>query len=71
MKEAGARCVIGIDPSPLFCCQFRCVKLLSDDTAVNQLPLRSDQLPKDLACFDTVVFNGGALPSSRSTGASE
>lgn len=60
MREAGARCAIGIDPGLLFLMQYQVVQRYRCDPAVLQLPLTLDALPRDLHCFDT-VFSMGVL----------
>lgn len=55
---AGACSVLGVDPSPLFVAQFEAMKHFLGDVPAWVLPLRSDQLPADLACFDTVLSMG-------------
>lgn len=60
MRGEGARFVLGIDPSALFLCQFRTVKTYLPQEPVHFLPLRSEDLPRGLAGFDT-VFSMGVL----------
>ncbi|MGL4615545.1 MAG: tRNA 5-methoxyuridine(34)/uridine 5-oxyacetic acid(34) synthase CmoB [Shewanella sp.] len=65
MLGAGAKRVVGIDPSPLFLCQFEAVKRLSGkDHPVHLLPLGIEELPP-LDAFDT-VFSMGVLYHRRS-----
>lgn len=60
MVGAGARLAIGIDPSPLFLCQFHAVrKLLGQDQRAHLLPLTLEQMA-GLNAFDT-VFSMGVL----------
>mgnify|MGYP001037353767 FL=1 len=59
MKGAGAKFVVGIDPTQLFLAQFWAVKHFIQDENVNLLPLGIDDLPK-LQTFDT-VFSMGVL----------
>lgn len=60
-----ARLVVGIDPSPLFLCQFSAIKQLAgNDERIHFLPLGIEQLPK-LEAFDT-VFSMGVLYHRRS-----
>jgi tRNA (mo5U34)-methyltransferase len=65
MLGAGATEVIGIDPTPLFALQFQALQtyIRRDEAAV--LPLGIEQLPADLAAFDT-VFSMGVLYHRRS-----
>ncbi len=65
MRGAGAARVIGIDPSPLFVMQFQAVKRYLPAEPVDVLPLGIDDLPPDLAAFDT-VFSMGVLYHRRS-----
>lgn len=60
MAGAGARLVIGIDPSQKFLFQFHAVKKYLGPLAVFYLPLRSQDLPPHLGRFDT-VFSMGVL----------
>ncbi len=65
MVGAGAKLAVGIDPMPLFLCQFEAVrKLLAGDQRAHLLPLGIEQLPV-LAAFDT-VFSMGVLYHRRS-----
>ncbi|MDF7680883.1 tRNA 5-methoxyuridine(34)/uridine 5-oxyacetic acid(34) synthase CmoB [Enterobacteriaceae bacterium ESL0689] len=65
MIGAGARMAVGIDPTPLFLCQFEAVrKLLGSDQRAHLLPLGIEQLPA-LNAFDT-VFSMGVLYHRRS-----
>ncbi|MDF0535775.1 tRNA 5-methoxyuridine(34)/uridine 5-oxyacetic acid(34) synthase CmoB [Shewanella sp. A32] len=60
MFGAGARMVVGIDPSPLFLCQFEAVKKLAgSEYPVHLLPLGIEEMPASEA-FDT-VFSMGVL----------
>ena len=65
MLGAGARLVMGIDPTQVFLCQFLAVNhyLARDDLAV--LPLGIEDLPPGLTGFDT-VFSMGVLYHRRS-----
>jgi tRNA (mo5U34)-methyltransferase len=65
MLGAGARRVVGIDPSPLFLCQFEAIKRLAGEQhPVHLLPLGIEELPP-LDAFDT-VFSMGVLYHRRS-----
>ncbi|AVV82336.1 tRNA methyltransferase [Shewanella putrefaciens] len=65
MLGAGAKRVVGIDPSPLFLCQFEAVKRLAGaHHPVHLLPLGIEELPP-LDAFDT-VFSMGVLYHRRS-----
>ncbi|KGJ89896.1 tRNA 5-methoxyuridine(34)/uridine 5-oxyacetic acid(34) synthase CmoB [Colwellia psychrerythraea] len=64
MRGAGAKFVVGIDPTQLFLMQFNAVKHFIDDSQVHLLPLGIEQLP-ELGAFDT-VFSMGVLYHRRS-----
>lgn len=65
MIGEGAKLAIGIDPMPLYFCQFRAIsKLFNHDPRVHFLPLGIEQLPVSTA-FDT-VFSMGILYHRRS-----
>lgn len=66
MLGAGAKRVIGIDPSPRFVVQFAMIKrLLGEQHPVDVLPLGIEALPADLAAFDT-TFSMGVFYHRRS-----
>lgn len=60
MAGAGARLVVGIDPSQKFLFQFHAIKKYLGPHSVFYLPLRSEDLPDHLGRFDT-VFSMGVL----------
>ena len=64
MRGAGAKFVVGIDPTQLFLMQFNAIQHFIQDNAVNLLPLGVEQLP-NLKAFDT-VFAMGVLYHRRS-----
>jgi len=64
MRGAGAKCVVGIDPSQLFYAQFQAIKHFNPDPAVNLIPIGIDEMPI-LKQFDT-VFSMGVLYHRRS-----
>ncbi|WP_448212262.1 tRNA 5-methoxyuridine(34)/uridine 5-oxyacetic acid(34) synthase CmoB [Colwellia sp. MEBiC06753] len=64
MRGAGAKFVVGIDPTQLFVMQFNAVQHFIQDQAVHLLPLGVEQLP-ELNAFDT-VFAMGVLYHRRS-----
>lgn len=64
MRGAGAKFVVGIDPTQLFLMQFNAVQHFINDTQVNLLPLGIEDLP-ELKTFDT-VFSMGVLYHRRS-----
>jgi tRNA (mo5U34)-methyltransferase len=61
----GAELVIGIDPTPLFVVQFFTLQKYIQDHAVTVLPMGIEQLPQQLAFFDT-VFSMGVFYHRRS-----
>ena len=66
MLGAGAKRVIGIDPSPRFIVQFHMVKHLAGvHYPVDVLPLGIEDLPEKLQAFDT-VFSMGVFYHRRS-----
>lgn len=64
MRGAGAKFVVGIDPTQLFLMQFNAIQHFIKDHDVNLLPLGVEQLP-ELNAFDT-VFAMGVLYHRRS-----
>jgi tRNA (mo5U34)-methyltransferase len=66
MLGAGARLVIGIDPTILSVMQFQAIRrLYAKEAAIHVLPLGVEQMPADLRLFDT-VFSMGVLYHRRS-----
>jgi tRNA (mo5U34)-methyltransferase len=65
MAGSGAKRVIGIDPTPLFVLQFQAVKHFIGAMPVDVLPLGIEDVPAQLAAFDT-VFSMGVLYHRRS-----
>jgi tRNA (mo5U34)-methyltransferase len=55
---AGAKRVIGIDPTLLSVMQFQAVKRLYGDAPIDVLPLTLEDLPSNLQLFDTVLSMG-------------
>lgn len=62
---AGAKRVIGIDPSPRFVVQFYMMKHFLGDIPVDVLPVGIESLPTDLSTFDT-TFSMGVIYHRRS-----
>lgn len=60
MLGAGARRVIGVDPTLLSVMQFQAIKHLAGAYPVDVLPLSFDAVPPDLNAFDS-VFSMGVL----------
>lgn len=54
----GAALVLGIDPSVKYLLQFLAIRKYLPDCPVHYLPLRSEDLPPGMACFDTVLSMG-------------
>jgi tRNA (mo5U34)-methyltransferase len=65
MRKAGARAVIGIDPTLLFVMQFLAVNAFEKDPGVFVLPARLHELPLPAQHFDT-TFSMGVLYHQRS-----
>ncbi len=65
MRGAGARAVIGIDPTVLYVMQFLAVNHFLAVDQVFALPLRLQELPADSGRFDT-TFSMGVLYHQRS-----
>lgn len=65
MRLAGARLVVGVDPTLLHCVQFCAVSHWLRPEPVHLLPLRLEELPPQRRGFDT-VFSMGVLYHQRS-----
>jgi len=65
MRGAGADCVVGIDPTPLFAMHFAAIQRYVQDERVQYWPIGIDDLPAGMGCFDT-VFSMGILYHRRS-----
>lgn len=65
MRGAGAKMVVGIDPTLLSVMQFKAVKKLHGAAPVYVLPLGIEDVPYGLKAFDT-VFSMGVLYHRRS-----
>ena len=65
MLGAGARMVVGVDPTLLSVMQFQAIRKLYGEAPVFVLPFGVEQLPTELALFDT-VFSMGVLYHRRS-----
>lgn len=65
MHAAGARTVIGVDPTLRYVMQFLAVSLFHPAANVFVLPLRGEELPQDERRFDT-CFSMGVLYHQRS-----
>lgn len=60
MRGEGAEFVLGIDPVMLYVLQFQTMQCYLKDPNHHLLPLRMEDLPADMACFDS-VFSMGVL----------
>lgn len=60
MAGEGAKLVVGIDPSPMFVCQFFAMKKFIKDPRAWVLPLGIEDVPDTPEAFDT-VFSMGVL----------
>jgi tRNA (mo5U34)-methyltransferase len=65
MTDAGARSVIGIDPTVLYIVQFLAVSRFLAPSGIYVLPLRLSELPGGARAFDT-TFSMGVLYHQRS-----
>ena len=64
MRAAGARTVIGVDPTLLFVMQFLAINTFEKDPGVFVLPVRMHELPLPARKFDT-AFSMGVLYHQR------
>jgi len=60
MRGEGARFVVGIDPTVRYLFQFLALNHYIQDNGVHFLPLKSEDMPRRMRCFDT-VFSMGVL----------
>jgi len=65
MRKAGARAVVGVDPTLLYVIQFLAINTFLHDPAVFVLPARLNELPLPARKFDT-TFSMGVLYHQRS-----
>lgn len=65
MRGAGAELVLGIDPYMTFVMQFMVMQRYLGDANHHLLPLRTEDLPAGMECFDS-VFSMGVLYHRRS-----
>jgi len=65
MLAEGARLAVGIDPTMLYVIQFHALTHFMPAIDAFMLPLRGDELPRDMSAFDT-VFSMGVLYHCRS-----
>ena len=64
MREAGAACVIGVDPTLLFAMQFLAINVFMQRPDIFVLPCRLDETPPANHVFDT-TFSMGVLYHQR------
>lgn len=64
MRGAGAKLVLGVDPTVLFVAQFAAIRHFMQDEPVHVLPLRLHDLPRPPMLFDT-TFSMGVLYHQR------
>lgn len=60
MRGEGAKFVVGIDPTVRYLFQFLALNHYIADSNVHFLPLKSEDMPRRMRCFDT-VFSMGVL----------
>ena len=65
MLGEDARLAVGIDPTMLYVMQFHALKYFMPNINAHVLPLRLEDLPSPMQCFDT-VFSMGVLYHCRS-----
>jgi tRNA (mo5U34)-methyltransferase len=65
MRGAGAEFVLGIDPVMTYIMQFWVIQRYLNDPNHHLLPLRIEEIPANLGCFDS-VFSMGVLYHRRS-----
>jgi tRNA (mo5U34)-methyltransferase len=65
MREAGARAIVGVDPTILYVLQFLAVQHFKQQENIFVLPLRLNELPQNPRKFDT-TFSMGVLYHQRS-----
>ncbi|MDD2760222.1 MAG: tRNA 5-methoxyuridine(34)/uridine 5-oxyacetic acid(34) synthase CmoB [Methylomonas sp.] len=65
MLGAGARLVVGVDPTLLSVMQFQAIRKLHGEAPIYILPIGVEQIPAELQLFDT-VFSMGVLYHRRS-----
>jgi len=65
MQGAGAKLVLGIDPTRVFAMQYLVMQRYIQSTSHYVLPIGIEDLPENLACFDT-IFSMGVLYHRRS-----
>lgn len=65
MSGEGAELVVGIDPTRVFAMQYLVVQRYIQSTSHYVLPIGIEELPEQMACFDT-VFSMGVLYHRRS-----
>ena len=64
MREAGAACIIGVDPTLLFAMQFLAINVFAQEPDIFVLPCRLEETPPAERAFDT-TFSMGVLYHQR------
>ena len=64
MREAGAACIIGVDPTLLFAMQFLAINVFRQEPDIFVLPCRLEETPSANEAFDT-TFSMGVLYHQR------
>ncbi len=64
MREAGAACIIGVDPTLLFAMQFLAINVFMQEPDIFVLPCRLEETPPAEQVFDT-TFSMGVLYHQR------
>ncbi len=64
MREAGATCIIGVDPTLLFAMQFLAINVFRQEPDIFVLPCRLEETPPANNAFDT-TFSMGVLYHQR------
>jgi tRNA (mo5U34)-methyltransferase len=64
MRKAGAKTVLGVDPTLLFAMQFQAINVFEQDAAIFILPCRLEETPPANRAFDT-TFSMGVLYHQR------
>lgn len=64
MREAGAGCIVGVDPTLLFAMQFLAINVFRQEPDIFVLPCRLEETPPAIQAFDT-TFSMGVLYHQR------
>ena len=66
MLGAGAKAIVGIDPTMLFVVQFEAINKYVRTNAAKVLPLKLEDMPAGVGSFDTVFSMGDFISQTRS-----